>query len=119
MAIRGFEEGIFTVFMNTVAGVGEKIGNGFRAVAESMGSSSGPSAEGSSWSIGGLISDAKDALRFGEKQQEAPVRAMAPAMEVNTPTASLGKYEVSMAELGNLAPPAVGSAVNRSTGINV
>ena len=119
MAIRGFEDGILSIFANSLAGAGEKLGKGVAAVADAMGGDTERSS-GSSFGLGGLVSSAKDAFGFGKGSDE-PARAAAPSpvMEVQTPTASLGKYEVSMNDLGNITPPPVGMVAARGAGMNM
>lgn len=93
-----------------------KIGDFARGFAGAMSGASEGRGES-----GGLLSGLKDSI-FGGREAPVHERAVerAPAVEVAAPAPSLGKYEVSMNELGSFAPPTFnGGGMSQGTGMRI
>lgn len=108
---------IFEMAFDACVGVVEKCGRGINNLAEGIGNIGGGN---NSLSEGGFLSSLKESIGLGDKSPAPQITAeRAPAVEITTPTPSLGKYEVSMAELGSFAPPTFGGLNSPAAGRGV
>jgi hypothetical protein len=71
-------------------------------------------------SIGGALSSLGDWVAGGTGQS-TPVQAAAqePSISIQTPAQSVDRFTVSMEELGNFSPPAVGVGASRGAGMDM
>jgi hypothetical protein len=96
---------IFEIAFDACVGVVEKCGRGINNLAEGIGNIGG----GNTLSDGGFLSNLKESIGLGDKPAGPQIATeRTPAVEITAPTPSLGKYEVSMNELGSFAPPTFG-----------
>jgi hypothetical protein len=106
---------IFEMCFDTVVGVAEACGRGVQSISDGIGSLGGGNSLG-----GGMFGSMKEALGFGGNTLPPEFSLeRAPAVEIAGPAPSLGKYEVSMCDLGEFSAPTFGCGASQSTGVNL
>lgn len=112
--VQDFDNSPMAAILN---GIIEAPGKAISKVANMLGQAGGAGesrGSDSGSSIFGSIREAFSGLGGGASSPE-PAIVQEPAVAINAPAQQMGKYDVSPAELGTFAPPAVG-AVSASRG---